>query len=73
MLLHAPRDTRFERLPDPRDRPPTDVIVRIARVASAAWTSARIRGVQTIAAPMPMRHEHCSVEARTRWRQSSAE
>jgi len=60
-MLHGPRDVRFEERPDPRILKPTDAIVRIAATCVCGSDLWPYRGVQPMAAPMPMGHEYCGM------------
>jgi threonine dehydrogenase-like Zn-dependent dehydrogenase len=60
-MLYGPPDIRFEDCPDPQILKPTDAIVRITAACVCGSDLWPYRGIQPIAEPMPMGHEHCGV------------
>ena len=58
-VLYAPRDIRFEDLPDPRIEQPTDAVIRIAATCVCGSDLWPYRGLQPAKGPQPMGHEYC--------------
>jgi threonine dehydrogenase-like Zn-dependent dehydrogenase len=58
-VLYAPRDIRFEDLPDPRIERPTDAVIRIAATCVCGSDLWPYRGLQPTQGPQPMGHEYC--------------
>jgi len=57
-VLYGPRDVRFEERPEPRIEKRTDAIIRISATCVCGSDLWPYRGVQSIAKPTPMGHEH---------------
>jgi threonine dehydrogenase-like Zn-dependent dehydrogenase len=60
-VLHAPRDVRFEEVPEPRILKPTDAIIRLSASCICGSDLWPYRGLNEIDAPLQMGHEYCGV------------
>ena len=60
-ILHAPRDVRFEERADPAINEPTDAVIRIAATCVCGSDLWSYRGINPIAKPVPIGHEHIGV------------
>lgn len=60
-VIHAPRDIRFEDLPDPRIVEGTDAIVRLVATCVCGSDLWRYRGVTPVPEPRPIGHEYVGV------------
>ncbi|WP_026925204.1 zinc-dependent alcohol dehydrogenase family protein [Glycomyces arizonensis] len=57
-IMHAPGDVRFEARKDPAVLLPTDAVIRVAATCVCGSDLWPYRGVQDVAAPMPIGHEY---------------
>ena len=60
-VLYGARDVRFEDRPDPAILAPTDAIIRLPFTCICGSDLWPYRGIQPVAAPVPMGHEYCGV------------
>lgn len=60
-LLYGPHDIRFEELPAPTIKEPTDAIIRIAATCVCGSDLWPYRGLNPTAQPTPMGHEYCGI------------
>jgi threonine dehydrogenase-like Zn-dependent dehydrogenase len=60
-VLHAPRDVRFEELPEPRILESTDAILRLPMTCICGSDLWPYRGINEVTEPMPMGHEYCGI------------
>lgn len=60
-VLYAPKDVRYEDLPEPKITKPTDAILRLSASCICGSDLWPYRGAQPIDRPTPMGHEYCGV------------
>lgn len=60
-ILHAPGDIRYEEVPEPNIRKPTDAIIRLSATCVCGSDLWPYRGLQPLSGPAAMGHEYCGV------------
>jgi len=60
-VLHAPRDVRFEEVPEPTIVHPTDAIIRLSATCICGSDLWPYRGLNDVTSPMAMGHEYCGI------------
>lgn len=60
-VLYGARDVRFEEVPQPTIREPTDAIIRLAATCVCGSDLWPYRGISSTDHPTPMGHEYCGV------------
>lgn len=60
-VLHAPRDVRYEEVPEPKILKPTDAIIRLSASCICGSDLWPYRGANPVTDPMYMGHEYCGV------------
>lgn len=62
-VLHAPRDVRFEDVPEPQIVDPTDAVIRLSASCICGSDLWPYRGLNDVREPQHMGHEYCGVVA----------
>jgi threonine dehydrogenase-like Zn-dependent dehydrogenase len=60
-VIHAPRDVRFEELPEPELTAPTDAIIRVAAACVCGSDLWSYRGINDVTEPKAIGHEYVGV------------